>query len=154
MCAKSSTVKMVAQDRVTEGTVRGWGARCCWAICSPGGGGAAGTGNPSPEQKQRQPSPAQLQKMVHSQNESPAARGPCQDTRSSSLGGLVGEQREWGSDPGLEGLTFLLQHHIQQSDEKNSLSKTWQVKPEHNDLKFRTGNVLQGSSRTHLRQVW
>lgn len=76
------------------------------AICSLGGGGAAGSGSPSLKQKQRQPLPAQLQKMVHSQNASPAARELCQDTRSSSLGGLVGEQREWGSAPCLGGTHF------------------------------------------------
>lgn len=135
---------------LSEGEVPGAGG----TICSLGGGGAAGSGSPSPKQKQRQPSPAQLQKMVHSQNASTAARGPCQHTRSSSLGELVGGTDRVGKCPMPWGDSLcLLQHHTHQSDE-NSLSKTQQVKPEHNNLKFRTGNVLQGSSRTHLRHVW
>lgn len=59
-------------------------------------GGAAGTSSPGPEQEQRQRSPAQLWKMVHSQNASPAAKQLCQDTRSLSLGELEGAQSKWG----------------------------------------------------------
>lgn len=68
--------------------------------------------------------------------------------------GLWGD-RESGEVPhALGGLTFLLQHPTQQSDKKNSLSKTQQVNPEQNNPKFRTGNVLQGLSGTHLRHGW
>lgn len=41
MSANSSTVKMVAQDRVKERTVSRWGARCWWGNLQPGWRGSS-----------------------------------------------------------------------------------------------------------------
>lgn len=90
--AKSSTVERVQQDREKERTV-GWSGHLQprqrgeqLAPAAPALSGSRGGFR----------SPAQLRKMVHSQNASPAAKQPCQDTRSLSLGELEGAQSEWG----------------------------------------------------------
>lgn len=154
MSAKSSSVKMVAQDRVKEGTVR---VRY-WVLVGQSAvrveGEQLALAAPAPSRSRGSPRQPNYKRWSTAKMQALQPERRAKTPGPHLYEGLWGD-RESGEVPhALGGFTFLLQHHTQQSDEKNSLSQTQQVKPEQNNPKFRTGNVLQGLSRTHLRHGW